>query len=78
MSEEKRNNPFCNNPEWDATDGACAGWWRGQEYGSKATVAAINKILDTLDSGERPGGWYSSKELNILRDRLMKLYKQRS
>lgn len=78
MSEEKRKNPFCDNPEWDATDGACSGWWRGQEHGVKSAVAVINKLLDSIEAGERPSGWFASKELNILRDRLTKLYKQRT
>ena len=57
-----------DNPFWDCTDGAHPAWWRGQEYGCKATVRIVNKWLDqTLDDMMKGA---SQPEIQALKERI--------
>jgi len=59
-----------DNPELDGTDGAHPAWWRGCDSGVESTVQAIHQILDDIENDVEPHGKYSSKKLEMLRDRL--------
>jgi len=65
---------LADNPEFDATDGAHPAWWRGCDHGGEMTVKAINKIMDTLESGEDFAGCFGSESLENLKNRLKRLY----
>jgi hypothetical protein len=59
-----------DDPGLDCTDAAHPAWWRGQDYGCEMTVAAINRVLDTLERGEPHGGHFAGAALEALKLRL--------
>jgi len=66
-----------DDPEWDATDAAHPAWWRGCDYGVEKAAEAINNMMDAFESKNAeadPPSNFGSKELNLLRDRLRRVY----
>ena len=58
--------PPCTDSIWDATDGACPAWWRGNDDGVTAVCVSINRLLD----GHEPAGRYSGKLICQTMDRV--------
>lgn len=56
----------CLDNIWDATDGACPAWWRGNDDGVTAVCVSINRLLD----GHEPAGRYSGKLICQTMDRV--------
>jgi len=65
----------CDNPEWDSTDFAHPAWWRGCDHGVEMTADAINKVLDSLESGKKDTFNFGSDKLTKLSERLRGLLK---
>jgi hypothetical protein len=55
-----------HDPVWDATDAACACWWRGNDQGVASVVRILHEILD----GEKRVGMFANAELQRLSERI--------
>jgi hypothetical protein len=73
-TESKPEYDGLDNPEWDGTDLAHPAWWRGCDSGADSTIFVIHQILDDIESGKEIVGTFGSQKLNMLRDRLYRMY----
>jgi len=64
------------NEEYDGTDYASPSWWRGNDSGVEKVTKIVNDILDDAEKGKPATGGYGSRDLQSLRERLIKLVKQ--
>ncbi len=58
-----------DDPDFDATDWASPGWFRGRQLGMDATISSVNQILDDT-KGILSKGKYNHEGMEQLRTRI--------